>query len=69
MQVFFSSFFIISAENFVRGVANVYASYRNRVLFNETFDVCRDIHVKGLKCPMKKGTSITFNLSAYLVPN
>ena len=54
---------ITLAETLVRGVANVYASYRNRVLFNETFDACRDIHVKGLKCPMKKGTYVTFNLS------
>ena len=52
---------IFSGEDLVRGVANIYASYRGRVLYNETFDVCRDIHVKGLKCPMKKGTYLSFN--------
>jgi hypothetical protein len=45
----------ILADDLVRGTANIYASYRGRVLFNKTFDVCRDLHVKGLKCPMRKG--------------
>ncbi|CAB3997592.1 Hypothetical predicted protein [Paramuricea clavata] len=50
---------ITLADDLVRGTANIYASYRGRVLFNETFDVCRDLHVKGLKCPMRKGDKIS----------
>ncbi|XP_028391810.1 phosphatidylglycerol/phosphatidylinositol transfer protein-like [Dendronephthya gigantea] len=52
---------ITLGEDLVRGKANIYLSYGGRVLFNETFDVCRDIHVKGVKCPMRKGYKISVN--------
>lgn len=49
------------AEDLVRGKANMYVSYQGRVVYNETFDVCRDIKVKEVKCPMPKG----YKLSVY----
>lgn len=56
---------ITLADDLVHAKANIYASYRGRVLYNETYDVCKDLGVKNIKCPMKKGQLISIHESKF----